>query len=132
MADQYDPNIQAAQYRAQEIDTQIAAAQADLAAYNLNQDRASAASAVQQIATLSREREDLHRLYNQYVQSQQPQYGPEPTKEERAARPWDRMDARDVLDMTRTSKYAKDIDWRDPHMRAGYAEAIRRKTAGER
>jgi hypothetical protein len=49
----YDPNIAAAQYRAAEIDTQIAAAQADLKAFNLNQDTASAANAVQQIADLS-------------------------------------------------------------------------------
>jgi hypothetical protein len=127
-----DPNIAAAVYRDREIQAQISACNADREAHNLNGDTQSAATCIQQIATLSREREDLHRLYAQYVQSQQPQYGPEPTQEERAARPWDRMDARDVLDMTRTSKYAKDIDWRDPYMRAGYAEAIRRRTAGER
>jgi hypothetical protein len=127
-----DPNVRAAHYRAAEIDTQIAAANADLQAYNLNGDTQSAATAVQQIATLSREREDLHRLYNQYVQSQQPQYAPEQTKEELQAKSWDKMDWNDALQLARTSKYGANLNWNDPHVRQGYAEVLRKRATGER
>jgi hypothetical protein len=127
-----DRNIAAAHYRAAEIDTQIAAANADLAAYNLNGDTASAATAVQQIATLSREREDLHRLYNQYVQSQQPVYAPQQTKEELQAKSWDKMDWNDALELARTSKYGSNLNWNDPHVRQGYAEVLRKRATGER
>jgi hypothetical protein len=41
------------------------------------------------------------------------------------------MDWNDVVELTRTSKYAKHIDGNDPWMRAGYAEVQRRKARGE-
>src|SRR5262249_24851721 len=98
-----DPNVTAAAYRAREIEARISAAQADLAAYNLNQDTASAAQSVQEIANLSAERDNLTRLFNQYVQSQQPVYAPEQTKEELQAKSWDKMDWNDALQLARTS-----------------------------
>ena len=68
-------------------------------------------------------------LHNQYLQSQQAP--PEPSPEERAARPLNRMDWHDVVEMTRASKYAKDIRPDDPAMIAGYYEAQRRRARGE-
>ena len=37
----------------------------------------------------------------------------------------------DVVELTRTSKYAKHIDGRDPMMVAGWHEVQRRKARGE-
>jgi hypothetical protein len=127
-----DPNIAAAAYRAREIETQIAAANADLQAYNLNNDVQSAAQCVQQIADLSAQRANLIQTYNQYVQSQQPVPQQPQTKEELQAKSWDKMDWNDALELARTSKYGSNLDWRDPHVRAGYHEVLRKRATGER
>jgi hypothetical protein len=127
-----DPNVAAAIYRDREIQAKITAANADREAHNLNGDVQSAAACIQEIATLSREREDLHRLYNQYVQSQNPPPRQEQTKEELQAKSWDKMDWNDALELARTSKYGSKLDWRDPHVRAGYNEVLRKRATGER
>jgi hypothetical protein len=117
-----DPNVSAAVFRDREIQTQIAAANADLQAYNLNGDTQSAAAAVQQIATLSREREDLHRLYAQYTASQEPQYQAPLTREELEALPPEKMHYGHVYEMLKgTSKHGVDDNW----FRAGMAEVQR-------
>lgn len=103
---------------------------ADLAASRANSDTESAASALQQLANLRAERSNLLSLHQEYVASQQPQRQPEPSPEERAARPWSRMDYSDVLEMARNSKYAKDLTW-NSDMQAGYEETRRRRARGE-
>jgi hypothetical protein len=124
-----DPNITAAQYRAAEIDTQIAAAQADLKAYQLNQDTQSAAGAIQQIADLTAQRENLVSLYNSYVNSQQPQYQQPLSKEELEALPPEKMHYGHVYEMLKGSaKHGID----DNLFRAGMAEVRRRRATGER
>jgi hypothetical protein len=131
MAQNRDFYVDAAQQRAAQIDAERSAAIADLQAFKAGGDRDSASECVQRIANLDAERSNLEGLYQRYVASQQP-YTPPPSNEaERMAKSWEKMDGNDVLELTRTSKYAKNIDWNDPYMRAGYAEAMRRKARGE-
>jgi hypothetical protein len=126
-----DPNIRAAQYRAREIEAQITQAQARLAENNLYGNEQDSAACIQEIANLSGEKANLVALYNNYVQSQTPPSPPELSAEERAAKPWNRMDYSDVLEMAKGSKYGKDLSWKDQNMQAGYREAMRRKARGE-
>ena len=122
---------QAAATRANMIEAELAAAKADLAAYRANNDVESAAQAVQQLANLEAERANLNALYQGYVANQTPRQPPQLTPEARQAKPPERMDASDILELARTSKYGKGLDWNDPHMRAGWQEAQRRRSRGE-
>ncbi|MGO8923930.1 MAG: hypothetical protein ACLQF4_13460 [Xanthobacteraceae bacterium] len=129
MADDF--YLSAGQQRLAQIEAERTAALADLAAYKANGDRDSAAASIQQIANLDVELGNLNNLYSRYVQSQTPQQPPEPSPEERAARPIHRMDWSDVVEMTRRSKYAKNIRPDDPNLIAGWNEAMRRRSRGE-
>jgi hypothetical protein len=84
-------------------------------------------SAIQSIADLDRQRADLMALYNQYWQSQHPPAPPEPSPEERAAKPLSHMNYGDVYEMLKNSKYGVD----DNAFRAGIAEVQRRRARGE-
>ena len=106
------------------------AALADASAYRANNDPESAGNAAQQIANVRAERANLLNLHREYIASQTPPAQPELTAEERAAKPWSRMDASDIQ-LAKGSKYGKNLTWDDPHMRAGYAEAQRRRARGE-
>jgi hypothetical protein len=89
-------------------------------------------NAMLEIAQLEGVRQGLASGYQQHVASKTPPPAPRPpSKEERAARPWDRMDATDALDMYRQSKYCKDSTWDDPHLREGWNEVVRRRARGE-
>lgn len=123
--------LTAAQRRANQIEAELAAAKADLAAYKANSDVKSAGASVQQIANLEAERQNLTSLYQSYVQSQQPAQAAELTKEELQAKPWDRITPDEALSFARTSKYGRDLNWSDPHVRAGWAESQRRRSRGE-
>jgi hypothetical protein len=88
--------------------------------------------AMLQIAQLEGLRQGLASGYQQHVASKTPPPAPRPpSKEERAARPWDRRDAQDALDMYRTSKHLKNTTWNDPHLQEGWNEVVRRKQRGE-
>jgi DNA-binding transcriptional regulator YbjK len=123
--------LQAARARAGQLDAELAAAKADLAAYRSQADYDSAAVSVQQIANLTAEQRNLHNLCDQYVRSQQPPARPELTAEERAARPVTKMDWSDVVDLARGSRYGKNIKADDPNLIAGWNEARRRSGRGE-
>jgi hypothetical protein len=97
----------------------------------LNGDHDAAAECIQQIADLDAARGNLTALYQQYTQSQQPRQPEVLTDEERHAKPWHKMDYNDTLALAQTSKYGKGLTWDDAHMRAGYAEAARRRSRGE-
>jgi hypothetical protein len=129
MADDF--YLSAGQQRLAQIEAERATALADLAAHKANHDQDSAAAAIQQIANLDVEAANLGNLYQRYHQSQNPPPPPEPSPEERAARPINRMDWSDVVEMTRQSKYAKNIRPDDPNLIAGYNEAMRRRARGE-
>jgi hypothetical protein len=129
MADDF--YTQAARARAETIEMQIAASRADLLVHRNQGDLQAAGDAVQQIANLEAERANLTTLYNNYVASQQPAQPEVLTDEERNARPWHKMTPDDGLALARTSKYGKNLDWSDPNVRSGYAEAQRRRHRGE-
>jgi hypothetical protein len=120
-----------AQKRLAMIEAERAAALADLAAFRSQSDYESAGNAIQQVANLDAERANLAQLYNNYVASQTPPAPEQLTQEERNARPWHKMTPDDALQLARTSKYGRDLDWNNPHVRAGWAESQRRKSRGE-
>lgn len=129
MANDFYP--QAAISRANMIEAEMAAAKADLMAHRANNDVESASAAVQQIANLAAEKSNLTQLYNDYVASQQPPQKPYETPEQKAAKPWSQMGWDDIVDLTKTSRYAKDIRADDPNMIAGWHEARARRGRGE-
>jgi hypothetical protein len=106
-----------------------AQALADLELAKNNGDDDAADTAIANLADINAAEANTVQLCNQYIASQQPP--PEPSKEERAARPIDRMDWSDVVEMTRQSKYAKNIRPDDPNLIAGWQEAQRRRARGE-
>jgi hypothetical protein len=120
-----------ARRRLEQIEAERAAALADLAAHRANSDYESAGNAIQQVANLDAERANLGTLYQQYVASQTPPSPPELTAEERAAKPWSKMDWSDVVELTRGSRHAKNIKPDDPNMVAGWRETQRRRARGE-
>lgn len=117
--------------RMQTLEAGRAQALANLEQAKASADYDSAGEAIQNIADIEAEKANLVRLHQQYVQSQQPAAPPELSSEERAAKPLERMSWNDALDLAKTSKYAKDLSWDDPNVRAGYFEAQRRRARGE-
>ncbi len=120
-----------AQRRLQQLNANRAASLADLEVHKLNGDHDAAGEVIQNLANIDAERANLTQLYQNYVQSQQPPQQPEQTPEEINAKPWHRMTPDDALSLARTSKYGRDLDWNNPHVRAGWAESQRRKARGE-
>jgi hypothetical protein len=106
-----------------------AQALADLEYAKSNADSDGASTALQNIADIDAAEANLGRLYDQYVRSQQPP--PEPSPEERAARPVSHMDWQDVVNLARQSKYARNIRADDPALLEGWREAQRRRSRGE-
>ena len=120
-----------ARQRLQQISAGRAQALADLEVAKASADYDSAGQAVQTIANLDAEAKNVAALHQQYVASQTPPAPVELTPEERAAKPWDRMDWDDALDLARTSQFGKDLDHNDPNVQAGYREVARRRARGE-
>jgi hypothetical protein len=128
MADFY---LEALQRRLALIETERAAALADLQSHRFNNDHDGAGEAEQRVADLRASQRNLQDLANEYVASQQP---PEPvpqTKEELMVKDWSRMTPDDGLALARESKYGRSLDWNDPYVRKGYQEAQRRRNRGE-
>jgi hypothetical protein len=103
--------ISAALQRQNELEAERQAALADLAAHKANNDYAAASATVQSLANLQAEATNLKNLCDNYIASQQPRQPERLSDEEKAAKPIHRMNYDDVLDMARTSKYAKDLTW---------------------
>jgi hypothetical protein len=122
--------LNAAQQRAAELEMELSAAKTDLLTMRHNQDLQGAGEAVSRIAQLTAEQTNLRSLVEGYVQSQQPPRQPELSDEERAAKPWNRMDYSDVLEMTKQSKYFKNDGW-NADMQRGFEEVARRRARGE-
>jgi hypothetical protein len=104
---------------------------ADLQAAKANSDYDSAGAAVQELADIEAKKQNVLNLHQQYVASQTPPEPVELTPEERHAKPWDRMDWHDALEIARTSKYASDLDANDPLVQAGFKEVLARRARGE-
>jgi hypothetical protein len=122
--------LDAAAQRANELAAERQAHLADLAAYRANGDTQSAAQVVQALANNQAEQQNLQTLCNDYVAASQPRQPERISDEERAAKPWSRMNYDDVLEMARGSKYAKDLTW-NADMQAGYNEVRARRARGE-
>jgi hypothetical protein len=112
------------------LEAERQAALADLAAHKANNDYAAASATVQSLANLQAEATNLKNLCDNYIASQQPRQPERLSDEEKAAKPIHRMNYDDVLDMARTSKYAKDLTW-NADMQAGYDEVRARRSRGE-
>lgn len=110
----------------QRLDASRAQALADLEMAKANSDYESAGMAVQQIADLEAQKQNVINLHSQYVASQQVPQQPEPTAEERFARPPERMDLRDMYDIAATSRHGVD----EQAFRAGVAEVMRQRREG--
>ncbi len=119
-----------ARRRLDQLNAEAAALRADIEASRVNQDHDGAGAAIQSLADIEAQRQNLLSLHQQYVASQTPPAQPEVSDAERAARPPERMGWDDVVAMTRQSKYAKDIKPDDPDLLAGYREAMRRRQPG--
>jgi hypothetical protein len=126
MADN-DWYIEQGRARMQQISAARASAVADLEIAKSHYDDDSATIAIQTIADLDAQRANLSNLYDAYVRSAYPPAPPEPSPEERAAKPLSRMDYSDVYQMLKGSKYGVD----DNAFRAGIAEVQRRRARGE-
>jgi hypothetical protein len=128
---QDDFYMQSAQRQWDALEAQRMRELADLQAAKAAGDEDSAAASILGIANIDAAKRNLAQLTNDYAASQNPPAPPPVSKEQRAARRWDEMDGQDLLDIARTSRHAKDLTWNDPNVRAGWAEAQRRRARGE-
>ena len=131
MSDDSDYYLGIAQHRLNELEAARAHALAAIASAKASNDYESGADGVQCLANLDSEKANLLRLHQQYVQSQNPPPPPPQSREEWKAKPVERMSADDGLQVARGSKYGGSLDWNDPHVRAGWEEAQRRRARGE-
>jgi hypothetical protein len=122
--------LEAARERQNAIELELASCKADLLAHRQNGSLSEAGEAIQRIANLTAEQSNLQSLAQGYIQSQQPRQPERLSDEEKAAKPIHRMNYNDVLEMARTSKYAKDLTW-NADMQAGYDEVRARRSRGE-
>jgi hypothetical protein len=115
-----------------QIDAELAACQADLAAYKATGDRDAAAQTIRQISNLKSERRNLEYTWQEHVASQTPRQPPPLTDSEMQALPPDKMTLGSALEMiNRTSRYAKDLSVNDPFVRHGAFLAQQRRSRGE-
>jgi len=126
-----DPYLRGLQRRMAHNRAAEAAAKADLDTHVLNGDEDGIGESEQQIADVRAQQRNLASLAQEYIASQNPPASQEVSAEERAARPPERMDWQDVVNLARSCKYATDLKPDDPNMLRGYREAQRRRQRGE-
>jgi hypothetical protein len=115
-----------------QIDAEMQAARADLAAFDAADDEIGAASAIEKINELDLKRQNLESLYHRHVAANQPYQPPPLTDSEMQALPPDKMTLGSALEMiNRTSKYARDLSPQDPYVRHGAFLAQQRRARGE-
>jgi hypothetical protein len=118
-----------------QIDAEMAAARADLSAYDATDDEAGAAEAIARINELDLKRQNLESLYHRHMASQQPYQPPPLTDSEINALPPEKMNVDHVLhSINGTSKYARiggDLTRDNPYVRHGMALAAQRRARGE-
>ena len=120
-----------AQKRFQQIEAARAQALADLQQARAGGDHFLATESVQSIANLDAEARNLAALHQQYQASQTPVAAPEISAEERHAKPWDKMNYDDALELAKKSKYGADLSHDDPLFQAGYRAVQARRQRGE-
>jgi hypothetical protein len=114
-----------------QLQAELSAAQADLASFHAAQDQAGCSEAIRRISNARNEIRGLENTWAEYQAANTPRQPPPMTDAERQAKSWNHMNWDDVVELTRTSKYAKHIDSRDPMMVTGWHEVQRRKARGE-
>ena len=115
-----------------QIDAELQAARADLAAYDASDDETGAADAIARINELDLRRQNLESLYNRHIASQQPRAPAPLTDSEMQALPPEKMSVGNALDMiNRTSKYATDLTPDNAYVRHGAYLAAQRRQRGE-
>jgi hypothetical protein len=106
--------------------------EADLAEYRADGNTAGIAEELQTIANLDNSARNLSNLVERHARSQQPAAPIPQTPEELRVKPAEKMTWQDGLDVAiNGSKYGKGLDFNDPNVRRGYAEVMRRRSAGE-
>ena len=113
---------QTAQRRFAQIEADRAQALADLHQARATGDDYQSTDAVQRLADLDAAARNLADLHQRYAQSQNPPPPPEISRDERMAKPLDRMDWSDALELAKTSKYGQDLKPDDPNIIAGMRE----------
>jgi hypothetical protein len=126
-----DPYLRGLQRRMAHNRAAEAAAKADLDTHVLNGDEDGIGESEQQIADVRAQQKNLASLAQEYIASQNPPASPEMTYEERMAKPWDKMNWNDALDLVRGTKLGKDLTLDDPNVQAGMREVMRRRQRGE-
>ena len=123
--------VYAAQQRMAEIEAQRAQALADLAQYKATSDYQSAGQGCgadrKPRRRAAKHRQPAFAICRKSAGSR----AVELSAEERHAKPIERMDWQDALDLARTSKYGKDLSHDDPAVAAGYREVLARRARGE-
>jgi hypothetical protein len=120
-----DPGLQSGIEAWNQICAERSQAQADFDRAVYEGDASGMIEARRRITTYNGELRSLRADYNDYVAANQPP--PEPSKEERAARSFDRMDRQDMWNLANSGKYGADPN----AFAAGEAEVRRRRMRGE-
>lgn len=128
MSDFYQESAEA---RMERLNYQRQLALVNLQEAKITGDLHSGGEYAQEIADIDAAKANLVKLHNSYLQSQQPQYQPEQSPEEWRVKSVERMTPEDGLEVSRRSKYGKDLNWSDPNVQKGYAEMQRRRGRGE-
>ena len=123
--------VDAAQKRLDQIEAARSHAQAALTGARADNDYDTAAEAVQIIADMNAQEQNLRRLHQQHVNSQAHREPAPQTPEEWRVKPAEKMTWEDGLQVSRNSKYGKNLDFNDPNVVAGYHEVMRRRQNGE-
>src|SRR4051812_8924521 len=129
MADDYYVDI--ARQRVAQLEADRAEMLGGLARAKADSNDYAATELLQGIANNDAEVRNLHQLHNDYMAAKNPPPQVPLSREEWRARPVERMTAEDGLAVARNSKYGGSLDWNDPHVRAGWEEAQRRRARGE-
>src|ERR1700686_2166366 len=91
--------VQSARQRLNQLEADKSQELANLAQYRANEDVQGAAESVQCIANLEAQKRNLLALHQDYIASQNPPAPPPQTREEWNAKPWNKMDYNDALEI---------------------------------
>jgi hypothetical protein len=123
MSDDFYTDV--ARRRLAQIEAEEAQAQAHLIAARANGDTDYGTEQAEALEVLALRKQALLQMHQQHVASQNPPPRPQQTREQLRAKPIEQMDGNDAVQIWRTSKYGKDLDWNNPDVRAGWEFAKR-------
>jgi hypothetical protein len=129
MADDFYSDVTRSRLEAFQAARQRALADLSEAKAGGNYDQAS--ESIQEIANIDAASQNLVKLHNSYVQSQQPPQQAPQTDAEWMSKAPERMDYADAMKIHQKSRYAGNLDHNDPLVQAGYREVMARRGRGE-